>query len=78
MMPGKGRGKGFISGGGRESHIGREAPTPPTFGVARGLVSGEGSANRCCAPPNVVGSEKRKNDVISHLLPVDGVGEVKM
>ena len=76
QVSGKGRGRGFISDGACESQGCKGAPPPP-FGAARGLISGEGSADRCRAPPVANGSEKRKSDVISPMPPVDGVGEVK-
>ena len=76
MMSGRGRGRGFISGGGRDWR-GREGAPPPSPGADRGLTSGEGSADRRRAPPVADGEEKRKSDVISPLLPVDGVGRLR-
>ena len=75
-MPGKGRGRGFIPRGGRDSRCRRGALSPST-GADRGPISGMGSADWCRAPLAADGAEKRKSDVISPLLPVDGVGEVK-
>ena len=75
-MSGKGRGRGFISGGGCNSRGGKGAPYPSIRAV-RDSTSGEGSADRRCAPPVADGGEKRKSDVISPLLPVDEVREVK-
>ena len=71
-MPGKGRGRGFFSGGSHWSPMSKRA-SPALTGNAGGLVSGDGLAGRFSAPPGADCCEERKSDVISPLLLVDRI-----
>ena len=77
MMTGKGRGRGLSPNNNPGSFRSRGAPTSPP-GDIRDLASGESSSGRFSAPLGADGGKKRKSNVISPLLPVNGVEKLKM
>ena len=72
-MTGKGRGRGFTPNYNFRSLKSGGAPASSSGGV-QDSVPGSGSYVRFSAPLGAEGGEKRKSDVISPLLPVNGGG----